>query len=90
RKTLNALVAPLVASLVMMSGVQLAKPVALKLFGFSEHNFVTLSILVALGAIIYLGVALIFQRALLAELLQLGRSAFSNGRRRRVPELAPK
>jgi O-antigen/teichoic acid export membrane protein len=83
RLTAITLIPPLVASVAMMVGVQLAKPVVLQVLGVAEHNFISLTILCGLGGAIYLGLAFLMQRELLTELLRLGLMGVGGGRRGR-------
>lgn len=88
RQTLRTLVPPLTATLLMMAAVQFAKAPLLQLLHAPDHNVLSLSGLIVLGAVIYLGVTFIMQRALMMELMQLGLAAIG-GRRRRLAPLAP-
>jgi PST family polysaccharide transporter len=83
RATGLALLPPLVASVLMISGVHLAKPFTVQWLGLSEHNFVSLCLLVLLGATLYLGTTFVLQRSLLTELMQVGLTSLGGKRKRR-------
>jgi len=78
--TLRAFVPFLSAGAVMVVVVQMLKPVIMPLAG-DTYALLGLLALVAIGAVVYIGLIFLLQKALMIELINLFISAFSLGGR---------
>lgn len=85
RKTLTMNFPFVIAGGLMAIGVQLAKAPVLQLTG-EQHNFVSLILLIVIGALIYLSLTLLLQRTLLKEVFDL--TIKSLGLDKRFPRFA--
>jgi O-antigen/teichoic acid export membrane protein len=81
RKMAKVILPALFAAAIMVVGVQLSKAPLLGLAG-GTHNLITLGLMIAIGAALYISVSLLTQRALILETVSVAIAVFKDRKRK--------
>ena len=81
KKMARVILPALLAAAIMVVGVQLSKGPLLRLAG-GTHNLITLGIMIVIGAVLYISISLLTQRALILETVSVAIAVFKDRKKK--------